>query len=156
MKTDTATETQVALAVAAPQSPAEALFGAGAQVREPGPLAGLRWEIRVDPGVAQRLSEAIAKCLAVPAREWRAQTHGSFAPSIPLPVGQVPHPAYRPEHWHSVYDWRAAAACCTPSRRAMTGSGYRYQSAPPCRPLAATGSLGGKVAALGHGGEGGE
>ena len=124
--TATATETQVALAVAAPQSPEVELFGAGVQVREPEPLAGVRWEIRVDPEMAQRLSEAIAKCLAVPAREWRAEAYGSFAPSAgtgPSPVEQVV-PAYRPEHWYSVYDWRAPAACCTPSRRPVTGGGY--------------------------------
>ena len=110
--TDTATATRVALAVAAPQSPAEELFGAGVQVRE------------ADPELMRRWRELVAECLAIPPHVWRAQTYGSFALSISLPVGQVAHPAYHPEHWRGVYDWRASAACCTPSRRPMTGGGY--------------------------------
>ena len=161
--TATATETQITLTVAVPQSPEEELFGAGVQVREQRVTNGFEITVEFDDAVfrraleavplpqldeameetRRRLSRAIAMGLAIPPHVWRAQMHGSFAPSIPLPVGQVAHPAYRPEHWHGVYDWRASAACCTPSRRAMTGG----------RPTSAGGgSLGGKVTALGRGG----
>ena len=127
--TDTATATRVALAVAAPQSPEVELFGAGVQVREQ-VTTGVHIEVSFDTSRLRRELEAIplpqldeameraqaamarvtAMAFAIPPHVWRAQTHGSFAPSIPLSVEKVVHPAYRPEHWHSVYDWRAAAA----------------------------------------------
>ena len=160
--TDTATETQIA--VAAPQSPAEELFGAGVQVREAMQI-GVRVEVKFDTSRLRReleaiplpqldeamettrtaMAQAIAAAFAVPPHILRAHTHGSFAPSVgmgPSPVEQVVRAVYRPEHWHSVYDWRAPAAWCTPSRRPVTGG----------RPTSAGGGpLGAKVSALGRG-----
>ena len=164
--TDTATATRVALAVAAPQSPEVELFGAGVQVREQ-VTTGVHIEVSFDTSRLRRELEAIplpqldeameraqaamarvtAMAFAIPPHILRAHTHGSFAPSVgmgPSPVEQVVRALYRPEHWHSIYDWRAPAAWCTPSRRPMTGG----------RPTSADGgSLGARVSALGKGAE---
>jgi len=135
MDTDTATETRVALTVAVPQSPEEELFGAGVQVREPGPAVTVK--LRLDLSRLDALMEELQRrtseidemlferVMNIPPHVWRAQTHGSFASSVGTgasPVEQVVR--YHPEHWHSVYNRRAAAACCTPSRRPVTGGGY--------------------------------